>query len=259
MPLRFLYWKIVKRHSIITWKLVPLQWDIKKQSDYETEQDSKSNQARTGNNYRQASSEEEIQTAPNDQGRTAWHTYSGVWLYFIIMEKGYPYRFVMNESSFEDYLIETSIYTFRSAKSNLVYLVRVEHYKMDIYIIKFYLKSNRNSPYKYNLLTNTFEPRRIINTCINILMDIYQKHPDASFGFIGANRIGESEANTKRYRIYKKIVTTYFTDIYFYHHYNTEKSAYILINKLKLKENPSLVGEIEQFFIDIYPSLEDWF
>lgn len=163
----------------------------------------------------------------------------------------------MNESSFEDYLIETSIYTFRSTKSNLVYLVRVEHYKMDIYIIKFYLKSNRNSPYKYNLLTNTFEPRRIINTCINILMDIYQKHPDASFGFIGANRIGESEANTKRYRIYKKIVTTYFTDIYFYHHYNTEKSAYILINKLKLKENPSLVGEIEQFFIDIYPSLED--
>ena len=27
---------------------------------------------------RQASSEEEIQTAPDDQGRTACHTYSGV-------------------------------------------------------------------------------------------------------------------------------------------------------------------------------------
>lgn len=87
------------------------------------------------------------------------------------MFSAYPYRFVMNELSHDEYIIRTSIYTFRSTKSNLVYLVRVEHYKMDIYIIKFYLKSNQNSPLKYNLLTNTFEPRRIINTCISILME----------------------------------------------------------------------------------------
>lgn len=170
---------------------------------------------------------------------------------------GYPYRFVMNEHSHEDYLAGTGIYTFRSTKSNLVYLVRVEHYRMDVYIIKFYLKSNRSSPHKYSLLTNTFEPRRILNTCVNILMDIYREDSGASFGFIGANLIGESEANTKRYRVYKKIVTTYFTDIYFHHHYNVEKSAYILVNKRKLKENPSLIAQIEQFFTDIYPSLED--
>lgn len=120
------------------------------------------------------------------------------------MIEGYPYRFVMNEPSHDDYIICTSIYTFRSTKSNLVYLVRVEHYKMDIYIIKFYLKSNQNSPHKYNLLTNTFDPHRIINTCIRILLDIYQKDSKASFGFIGANRIGENEDNTKRYRVYKK-------------------------------------------------------
>ena len=173
------------------------------------------------------------------------------------MRSGYPYRFVMNEPSRDEYILETAIYTFRSTKSSLTYLVRVEHYKKDIYIIKFFLKSNRHSPYKYNLMTNTFEPRRIINTCINILLDVYKKNSEASFGFIGANRIGETEENTKRYRVYKKIVTTYFTDIYFYHNYNADKSAYILINKLKLKESPTLIQEIEQFFIDIYPSLED--
>lgn len=173
------------------------------------------------------------------------------------MDKGYPYKFVMNEPSHESYLKGTSIYSFRSTKSSLTYLVRVEHYKMDVYIIKFFLKNNRLSPYKYNLLTNTFEPRRIINTCINILLDVYHTHPEASFGFIGANKIGETEDNTKRYRVYKKIVTTYFTDIYFYHHYNVDKSAYILINKAKLKESPTLIQEIEQFFTDIYPSLED--
>lgn len=41
------------------------------------------------------------------------------------------------------------------------------------------------------------------------------------------------------------------------HHYNIDKSAYILINKNKLKETPTLIQSIEQFFIDIYPSLED--
>lgn len=173
------------------------------------------------------------------------------------MFSAYPYRFVMNELSHDEYIIRTSIYTFRSTKSNLVYLVRVEDYKMDIYIIKFYLKSNQNSPLKYNLLTNTFEPRRIIDTCISILMEIFRKDPRASFGFIGANRIGENEANTKRYNVYKKIVTTYMGAETFYHHYNIDKSAYILINKDKLKEIPTLIQDIEQFFIDIYPSLED--
>ena len=173
------------------------------------------------------------------------------------MPKGYPYRFVMNETSSDDYITKTGIYSFRSSKSHLTYIVRVEHYRMDIYIIKFYLKSNRYSPHKYNLLTNTFEPRRIINTCINILLDIFKKDPGASFGFIGANRIGESECNTKRYQVYKRIVTTYFTDIYFYHHYNEEKSAYILVNKRKLKEEPGLIQEIEKFFMEIYPTLMD--
>lgn len=139
---------------------------------------------------------------------------------------GYPYRFLMNERPDGDYLVGTGIYTFRSTKSNLVYLVRVEHYRMEVYIIKFYLKSNRNSPHKYSLLTNTFEPRRILNTCVNILLDIYRDNPDASFGFIGANLIGESEANTKRYRVYKKIVTTYFTDIYFHQLQCGEKRLY---------------------------------
>lgn len=88
-------------------------------------------------------------------------------------------------------------------------------------------------------------------------MDIYREDPDASFGFIGANLIGKSEANTKRYRVYKKIVTTYMGAETFHHHYNVEKSAYTLVNKRKLKENPSLIAQIEQFFTDIYPSLEN--
>lgn len=33
----------------------------------------------------------------------------------------------------------------------------------------------RNCENKYSVLTNTYEPRRIVMTCINIMLEIYQK------------------------------------------------------------------------------------
>lgn len=105
-------------------------------------------------------------------------------------------------------------------------------------------------------MTNTFEPRRIINTCINIMLSIYKENPKASFGFIGANGFNESTNYTKRYRVYSRIVATYFSDKYFYHKENTTKSAYMLINKIALHENPELTEQIEAFFIKQYDYFE---
>ncbi|WP_233514941.1 hypothetical protein [Bacteroides sp. OM08-17BH] len=105
-------------------------------------------------------------------------------------------------------------------------------------------------------MTNTNEPRRIINTCINIMLSIYQENPKASFGFIGSNGFGEDVYCTKRYRVYSKIIATYFSDKYFYHKENIEKSAYMLINNDALKETPDLVSRIEAFFIEQYEYFE---
>ena len=71
-------------------------------------------------------------------------------------------------------------------------------------------------------MTNTFEPRKIINTCINIMLSIYEKNSKASFGFIGANGFNEDTKCTKRYRVYSRIVATYFSDRVFYHKYREE-------------------------------------
>lgn len=133
-----------------------------------------------------------------------------------------------------------------------MYIVLVEQYKYDVFAVKFYPKKWRNSKNKYRLLTRTYEPRRIINTCINIMLSIYDKNKNASFGFVGANRIDESIKETKRYKVYSTIIATYFSDQLFYHKENKDKSAYLLINNNSLSKNPSLIKDIEEFFINQY-------
>lgn len=173
-----------------------------------------------------------------------------------MLESAYPFLFIQKDGGNEDGLLSISLYRFKSTKSNLVYIVRVEQYKCNIYAVKFYQKSHRFSPNKYRIMTNTFEPRRIINTCINIMLSIYKENLKASFGFIGANGFNEDTVCTKRYRVYARIIATYFSDKFFYHKENIEKSAYMLINNIALKENPDLTQQIETFFINQYDYFE---
>ena len=115
--------------------------------------------------------------------------------------------------------IRNILYTFKSTKSNLWYIVLVEQYEHDVFAVKFYPKKWRNSKLKYRLLTGTNEPRKIINTCINV---------------------------------YSTIVATYFSNEFFFHKENKEKSAYLLINNKALSSNPTLVKDIEDFFKNRY-------
>ncbi len=53
------------------------------------------------------------------------------------------------------------------------YTAEVEHYNLDLYAIKFYLKSHQNSKDKFTVLTNLHEARPVIYTCIAILIDSF--------------------------------------------------------------------------------------
>ncbi|MBA7488295.1 MAG: hypothetical protein HG422_04595 [Prevotella sp.] len=158
----------------------------------------------------------------------------------------------MNEGINKEGHIKNIWYKFKSTKSNLWYIVLVEQYEHEVFAVKFYPKAWQNSKYKYRKLTNTREPRRVIYTCINIMLSIYKANPTASFGFVGANGVDEDISETKRYKVYTTIIATYFSDKHFFHKENKEKSAYLLINNLSLSRNPSLVKEIEDFFKNQY-------
>lgn len=172
-----------------------------------------------------------------------------------MLESAYPFRFIMNlkDEVNQDGLLLIKLYTFKSTKSKITYIVRVEKYMYNIYAVKFYPKKYKDSKNKYRISTNTFEPRRIINTCINIMLSIYEKDPIASFGFIGANGLNENSTNcTKRYRVYSRMMATYFSSELFYHKENQEKSAYMLINKKSLHRDENLISKIESFFMEQY-------
>ncbi|KAA6342119.1 hypothetical protein EZS27_010114 [termite gut metagenome] len=61
-------------------------------------------------------------------------------------------------------LIKKMLYRFKSLKTNKIYLVEIEHYEMNIYIIKFYPKNYRKSDDKFRILTGDYEVRRIVFT-----------------------------------------------------------------------------------------------
>ena len=143
-----------------------------------------------------------------------------------MLESAYPFYFIQKDKGDSEGLLRILLYRFKSAKSKLVYIVRVEEYEHNIYAV--------------------------INTCINIMLTIYQSNKKASFGFVGANGFDEDISCTKRYRVYSRIIATYFSDEYFYHKENIDKSAYMLINNISLDENPNLVEQIDSFFIKQY-------
>lgn len=170
-----------------------------------------------------------------------------------LLPESYPFSFIQRKYDLDDPDLKfIELYHFKSEKSKLWYIVRVECYDKDAYAVKFYLKNHRLSPNKYQMLTNTYEPRRIIYSVMNVMLHIFSQNRQASFAFIGANSEGESESETKRYRVYCRIVANLLGNKEFEHYENKSKSAYALISRRQLNQYPHLVEEFEDFFTRRY-------
>jgi hypothetical protein len=158
----------------------------------------------------------------------------------------YSYRLATKYSLVHNGIkFEQQKFTFR-CRHNQVYIVNLEKYESDFYVIKFYLKKHKLSPSKYSLLSGLQDMPRVMATCLKIMIDTYTKQPYASFGFIGANSLGEAENDTKRFKIYRRIMESFFSPVNFTHYAYTEKSAYLLLNKKK--EQVDLLHSIENLF-----------
>src|SRR5260221_724091 len=59
-------------------------------------------------------------------------------------------------------------------KCNYAYIVEVEIYEHNAYAIKFFVKKHGGSPFRYNILTGHKDARRIIDTCIQIGVDLHK-------------------------------------------------------------------------------------
>jgi len=149
----------------------------------------------------------------------------------------YPFRYIMTkrDENAQPHLT-TRLYSFKSDK-NRTYHVEIEEYVGHVFMVKFYLKAHRQSPLRYNLLTNLGAAQKIIYTVIHIMLNIFREFHDQkpSFAFMGSNtkygdeRADEQKANNKRFRTYKKIVSIFFGTETF--EYIKDDNASILIMK----------------------------
>jgi hypothetical protein len=135
----------------------------------------------------------------------------------------------------------------------------VEEYVGQIFVIKFYPNSHRNSPDKYNVLLDDYDASRVIRTAIDIMLDFLKHYPNASFGFIAPNSIRDKYKEilyyNKRFRVYSRLMANFFSTDLFSHIESEDNSAYLLINRCHA-DIDIFTDKALKMFIRNYPDLE---
>ena len=77
-------------------------------------------------------------------------------------------------SKSSDSLRIIDLWTFKSTKTNKRYIVEVEGFEYEFLELKFYWKGVEKSKNRYSLLTNDYEPRKIVRSCIEVMLEYYR-------------------------------------------------------------------------------------
>lgn len=148
----------------------------------------------------------------------------------------------------------TDIWTFRSSKSQKRYLVEVEHFSNRFLGLKFYWKGVAESKDRYSLLTNDYEPRTIVMSCIQVMLDYYRHDEFCSFGFVAAPDLqgGREGVPNKRFRFYRNMMLNTFGEKTFIQAYDAETSVYVLINRKSIESGDISLTKIEDEMSRLY-------
>lgn len=152
------------------------------------------------------------------------------------------------------------LWHFTSLKSNKRYIVEVEGFEKEFYGLKFYWKGVEKSKHRYSMLTNDYEPRRIVRTCVEIMLDYYAKNRLASFGFVAApdleedikgKHLGEGNVN-RRFRFYRRMMASLFGPKTFLQTSDLSNTFYLMVNMEQLKSGAVSIRDIEKKLNDTY-------
>lgn len=147
------------------------------------------------------------------------------------------------------------LWSFKSKKSNKRYIVEVEKFSNHFLGLKFYWKGVVNCKDRYSLLTNDFEPRTIVMSCVYIMLDYFRKKHCASFGFVAANDL-ESNNNenkpNKRFRFYRRMMLSIFGSETFMQGYDINNSIYLLVNREMMDDVKISIPMIESEISRLY-------
>ena len=146
----------------------------------------------------------------------------------------------------------TDLWTFRSTKSNKRYIVEVEGFEHEFYGLKFYWKGVELSKDRYSLLTNDFEPRKIVRSCIEVMLEYYRANKLVSFGFVSSPDLDKDiegknldlSKGSRRFIFYQKMMINLFGGDTFYHVSDTTHTIYLMINNFQLRNGLITIEEI---------------
>lgn len=146
------------------------------------------------------------------------------------------------------------LWTFKSTKTNKRYIVEVEGFENEFYGLKFYWKGVEKSKDRYSLLTNDYEPRTIVRSCIEVMLEYYRKNRLVSFGFVAAPDLDkdikgkriDKESGSRRFKFYQRMMTNLFGPETFYQVSDTTNTIYLLVNMAQLSNKAITIKDIEQ-------------
>lgn len=147
------------------------------------------------------------------------------------------------------------LWTFKSTKSNKRYIIEVERFSNQFLGLKFYWKGVVESKNRYSLLTNDFEPRTIVMSCVYIMLEYFSRDNCVSFGFVAADDINSADSSNtpnKRFRFYRRLMLSIFGSETFAQGYDIKNSIYLLINKKMLQQGLISIAGIEAEISKLY-------
>ena len=174
-----------------------------------------------------------------------------------VLGPGYPFRFIsQGPLDPSGLLLEMYLCPFRT-RSGEAYIAQVEKYAHHVYVVKFYLKRDRNTrdpEQRFQRQTNVGagEAIRIIHTCFRVMLYVIERDPLASCGFIGTPKPTEDKATTQRYRIYVQMMRNFFSATRFEHREFPAESAFLLLNRAALARDPDLLRHAAAMFDALY-------
>lgn len=165
----------------------------------------------------------------------------------------YEYKFIRRDRNIpgEEQIRIRHSYGFVSSLSKAEYRVYIDECPHNLLVIKFFLKDDATNKARYNKLSHLGEPRNVVYTCIRILLDEFIKKNDRySISFVGSNKIGESIANTKRFRLYSRIMATVINPEKYLHMADEDSSAYLVVPMAVYNETPEEIEAIQEMYKD---------
>lgn len=146
------------------------------------------------------------------------------------------------------------LWTFRSTKSRKRYIVEVEGFENEFYGLKFYWKGVEKSKNRYSILTGDYEPRIIVRSCIEVMLEYYRRNNRVSFGFVAAPDLDEDikdkkrlpRIGSRRFWFYQRMMINLFGPRTFRQVADTTHTIYLMINTAQLNDGVVTIKDIER-------------